>query len=61
MPIRDEQGRVVSAYGRKTGEHLREGTVYHLNLDGKMRGVFNVQALLQYNEIDPSARRSSTH
>ena len=51
VPIRDEQGRVVSAYGRKTGEHLREGTVYHLNLDGKMRGVFNVEALLQYNEI----------
>ena len=51
VPIRDEQGRVVSAYGRKTGEHLREGTVYHLNLDGQMRGVFNVETLVEHKEI----------
>jgi DNA primase len=51
VPIRDENGRLVSAYGRKTGENLREGTAYHLNLDGKLRGVFNARALLEHREI----------
>jgi DNA primase len=49
--IRDEQGRLVSAYGRKIRDGLRPGTAYHLNLDGKMRGVFNVEALAEYKEI----------
>ena len=45
VPIRDEQGRVLSAYGRKIRDDLRPGTPYHLNLDGHLRGVFNVAAL----------------
>jgi DNA primase catalytic core len=45
VPIRDEHGRVVSAYGRKVRDDLKPGTAYHLNLDGQLRGVFNVQAL----------------
>jgi DNA primase catalytic core len=50
-PIRDQSGLVVSAYGRKTGENLRPGTAYHLNLDGQMRGVFNRAALAESKEI----------
>lgn len=40
-PRRD--GGVVGMYGRKIGEHLRQGTSLHLYLPGPYRGVFNLE------------------
>ena len=51
VPMRDERGQVLSAYGRKVRDDLRPGTAYHLNLEGQMRGVFNVAALVEHKEI----------
>jgi DNA primase len=51
VPVFDESGRVAELYGRKLGEHLREGTPLHLYLPGPHRGVWNVEALKASGEI----------
>lgn len=51
IPIRDGEGQVLQAYGRKITPKLRPGTPDHLYLPGEHRGVFNVAALAVYKEI----------
>lgn len=51
VPVLDEQGGVVGAYGRKITPGLRPGTPLHLYLPGPHRGVWNVQALKAHKEI----------
>ena len=47
----DEHGNITEVYGRKITERLRSGTPLHLYLPGPHRGVFNLKALLAYQEI----------
>jgi len=51
IPIFDEHGRIVEAYGRKITPNLRPGTPDHLYLPGPHHGVFNAAALEHYSEI----------
>jgi len=51
IPVLDEQGRITEMYGRKVGEHLREGTPKHLYLPGPHRGVWNFEAFKSSKEI----------
>jgi DNA primase len=51
VPILDEQGNVVEAYGRKITDRLRKGTPLHLYLPGAHRGVWNIDALAASKEI----------
>ncbi|MBI5440827.1 MAG: toprim domain-containing protein, partial [Deltaproteobacteria bacterium] len=51
VPIFNEEGDVLSVYGRKVRDDLRPGTAYHLYLPGPHRGVFNVQALAAAKEV----------
>lgn len=51
VPILDEQGNVLEAYGRKITPRLRPGTPLHLYLPGPHRGVWNVQALAAHKEL----------
>ena len=51
IPIFDESGDVVEAYGRKVRDDLRAGTPKHLYLPGQHRGLWNVQALSSAKEI----------
>ena len=51
IPVFDEEGRVTEMYGRKVGEHLREGTPKHLYLPGPHRGVWNIEALKSSKEM----------
>jgi DNA primase catalytic core len=51
IPILDEAGNVLQAYGRKVQEALRAGTPRHLYLPGPHRGVWNVEALKESKEI----------
>jgi DNA primase catalytic core len=46
VPIRDERGHVVEVYGRKIRDDLREGTPVHCYLPGPLRGVWNLDGLL---------------
>ena len=48
----DEAGIVSEMYGRKIlGARLRKGTPIHTYLPGPHRGVFNIAAFKQYQEI----------
>jgi DNA primase catalytic core len=51
IPIFDESGDVVEAYGRKIRDDLRKGTPKHLYLPGQHRGLWNIQALDSAKEI----------
>lgn len=51
IPVLDEAGHVVEAYGRKIRDDLREGTAYHLYLPGPHQGVWNLDALKASKEI----------
>lgn len=45
VPVLDESGNVLGAYGRKILDNLRKGTPLHLYLPGPHRGIWNVRAL----------------
>jgi DNA primase len=51
IPIFDESGNVVEAYGRKIRDDLRKGTPKHLYLPGNHRGLWNRQALVEAKEV----------
>jgi DNA primase catalytic core len=51
VPIFDETGVVVGAYGRKVIPHLRADTPKHLYLPGPHRGVWNPEALPASREL----------
>ncbi|MDR3711330.1 MAG: CHC2 zinc finger domain-containing protein, partial [Puia sp.] len=51
VPIRDEDGNITEVYGRKILNNLRKGTPYHLYLPGPHKGVWNVEALKESQEI----------
>jgi len=51
IPVRDEAGNVLEAYGRKILNNLRKGTPLHLYLPGPHKGVWNVEALQSSKEI----------
>jgi DNA primase catalytic core len=51
IPVFDEAGSVLGAYGRKVTPNLRAGTPLHLYLPGPHRGVWNVEALQGSKEI----------
>ncbi len=51
IPIFDESGDVVEAYGRKIRDDLRKGTPKHLYLPGQHRGLWNIKALDSAKEI----------
>ena len=51
IPVFDESGDVVEAYGRKIRDDLRKGTPKHLYLPGQHRGLWNIQALDSAKEI----------
>lgn len=51
VPIMDDAGNVVEAYGRKVRADLRKGTPVHLYLPGPHRGVWNEAALAGAEEV----------
>ena len=52
IPIIDEQGIIHEVYGRKIlGKRLRKGTPLHTYLPRPHRGVFNIHAFKNYQEI----------
>jgi DNA primase catalytic core len=51
VPIFDETGAVLGAYGRKVIPNLRADTPKHLYLPGPHRGVWNLEALPASREI----------
>ncbi len=51
VPVFDEAGHVVGAYGRKLRDDLREGTPLHLYLPGPHRGVWNAAGLQGAREV----------
>jgi DNA primase catalytic core len=51
VPVFDETGAVVGAYGRKVVTHLKAETPKHLYLPGPHRGVWNLPALQASREI----------
>jgi hypothetical protein len=51
VPVFDEQGHLVEAYGRKLRDDLREGTPLHLYLPGPHRGVWNASGLQGAKEV----------
>ncbi len=51
VPLFDEAGSLVQMYGRKITPNLRKGTALHLYLPGPQRGVWNLEALQQSEEI----------
>ncbi len=51
IPVFDELGNVVEAYGRKIRNNLRKGTPKHLYLPGAHSGVFNLASLKLNDEI----------
>jgi len=51
VPVFDEAGHVVEAYGRKLRDDLREGTPLHLYLPGPHRGVWNAAGLQGTREV----------
>lgn len=52
IPVMDENGLITEVYGRKLlGERLRAGTPIHTYLPGPHRGVFNIQAFKNHQEI----------
>ena len=51
IPLFDAEGHVVQLYGRKITPNLRSGTPKHLYLPGPFRGIFNLAALRDSQEI----------
>jgi DNA primase catalytic core len=51
IPICDEAGHVLQAYGRKVRDDLRPGTPSHLYLPGPHRGVWNEEGLKGTEEV----------
>ena len=51
IPVFDESGNVVEAYGRKVRDDLRTGTPKHLYLPGQHRGLWNINVLAESKEI----------
>jgi DNA primase len=51
IPIFDESGNVVEAYGRKIRNDLRKGTALHLYMPGEHKGVWNFSCLAASKEI----------
>ncbi len=51
VPVVNEQGNIVEAYGRKITKALRAGTPDHLYLPGPHKGVWNVEALQSSKEV----------
>ncbi len=51
IPVLDAEGNVLEVYGRKITTGLRKGTPLHLYLPGPHRGVWNVEALAEHDEI----------
>ena len=51
VPVVDEAGDVGEVYGRKIRDDLRAGTPTHLYLPGPHRGVFNVAAFAETDEL----------
>ncbi len=51
IPVLDAEGHVLEIYGRKITMGLRKGTPLHLYLPGPHKGVWNGQALAEYEEI----------
>jgi hypothetical protein len=52
VPVLDEHRRVGEVYGRKVAEQrLRSGTPLHLYLPGPHRGVFNLSAFADVDEL----------
>jgi len=51
VPVLDERGDVLGAYGRKILNNLRKGTPLHLYLPEPHRGIWNIRALAASEEI----------
>jgi hypothetical protein len=51
IPVVDDEGRVVQAYGRKITSGLRPGTPLHLWLNDSQRGVWNHEALKASRQV----------
>lgn len=51
IPVMDEAGNVLEAYGRKILNNLRPGTPYHLYLPGPHKGVWNIEGVRDSKEI----------
>jgi DNA primase len=51
IPLKDEQGAVVSMYGRVVLDNLRAGTPDHLYLPGPHKGVFNLDGIKGASEV----------
>ena len=51
IPVMDEEGNVLEAYGRKILNNLRKGTPYHLYLPGPHQGVWNVEGVRDSKEV----------
>lgn len=51
IPVIDSDGNVTKVYGRKLRNDPRAGTPLHLYLPGAHKGVWNVAALAQFEEI----------
>jgi DNA primase catalytic core len=51
VPVFDAEGGVVSCYGRKIRDDLREGTQRHLYLPGPHRGVWNRAGIQGAREV----------
>ena len=51
IPLFDAEDHVVQLYGRKITPNLRSGTPKHLYLPGSFRGIFNLDAFRDSQEI----------
>ncbi|WP_426194221.1 CHC2 zinc finger domain-containing protein [Massilia sp. DWR3-1-1] len=51
VPVFDGAGKVTEVYGRKLRDDLRTGTPLHLYLPGPHLGVWNAEALAEFDEI----------
>jgi DNA primase len=51
VPLRDEHGRVVDAWGRKVQKYQRKGALMHLRQQYVSTCLFNVQALAVHKEV----------
>jgi DNA primase catalytic core len=51
VPIFDQEGALAELYARKIRDDLRAGTPKHLYLPGPHRGVWNREALSEYDEV----------
>ena len=51
VPVFDADGNLVEAYGRKLLSNLRKGTPKHLYLPGPHKGIWNVAAIAESDEV----------